>query len=42
MWFHPDGHRILIPRPGADGTYPDEIVEDLFRMHDIPPPKPVN
>jgi hypothetical protein len=42
MWIHPNGvTRIVIPR-AIDGGYPEEIVEDLLKQHDIPPRRPDN
>lgn len=43
VWIHPDGvTRIIIPRPDDDGTYSPFIIQNLFAIHDLPPPRPVN
>ncbi len=42
MWIHPNGvTRIVIPRD-IDGIYPEAIVEDLLKQHNIPPRRPDN
>ena len=40
VWISPSGAYIAIPRPGADGTYPDGVVRDLLDRHVLPDPKP--
>ena len=39
FWQGPDGRYFLVPPPEEDGRYPDWMLDDLIRRHNLPPPK---
>jgi hypothetical protein len=38
FWLGPNGRHFQVPKPDADDSYPDWMLDDLIRQHGLPPP----
>ena len=41
LWKHPDGRSFFVPPPEEPGgSYPDWMLDELIRIHRLPPARP--